>query len=153
MKKTLLLTILVVCVAVMGCQSGTGKSRTGSSSSIPAADKEEIRAVLNQWKDAALTIDTDKVLELYSDKFEHYEWGTKSGFAAFLKDTKGMGYLEKPSVNIDNTKLIASVKTPGAIEAYPIDMTAQFGSARIGLVLKKEGANWKIVGMSAEVNH
>ena len=154
MKKTLFLMTLVIGVTIMGfgCQSGTVKTRTTSSSSLPIADKDEVRAVLVQWKEAAIAKDTEKVLEFYSEKFEHYEWGTKSGFAAFLKDTKGMGYLEKASLNIDNAKLTASVKTPGAIEVYPIDMTAQFGSARLGLVLKKEGVSWKIVGMSAEVH-
>lgn len=148
MRVKYLLWLPLFLLMGTGCHTGLGFAR--SSSALPAADKESIHAVLVQWKEATLAKDIDKLLLLYSDKFEHYAWGNKAGFTAFLKDTKGMGYLDKPTVNFDSAKVVASAKMPGAVEAYPIDMTAKFGTARIGLVLKKEGIDWKIVGMSVE---
>jgi len=110
-------------------------------------DQELIAKVVSDWKAASTAKDLDKVMTLYSEKFQHSEYGDKAGVKAFIKEAMDMGYLDNAQFNTDKAKTTIEKDTA---KVYPIELKASFGSANIQLDLKKEGKAWMIVGMQVE---
>jgi hypothetical protein len=138
-KKLTLVTLTGVLAMALVC--GCGTSAKGPT------DQELINKVVADWKAAGIAKDLDKMLGLYSESFQHYEWGDKAGLKNFLKDAISMGYLDNAELATDKAKITIE---KGQAKVAPIEMKAAFGSATIELVLKKEGKTWMIVGMEVE---
>jgi hypothetical protein len=140
MKASLvsLLVIGVIGAALCGCQTAA----KGPS------DQELLNKVVADWKTAAIAKDLDKLMPLYSEKFNHFEYGDKAGLKSYIKDAIDMGYLENATVNADGAKIVIE---KDKANAYPIDLKASFGNASIRLNFTKEAAGWMISGMDVEM--
>lgn len=138
MKKLALVTLgLVLAAAVYGC-AGAAKG---------PSDAELIQNVLADFKTYGQAKDLDRLMALYSDKFNNYEYGDKEGLHTFLQDAIDMGYLENAEINLANAK----TKIEGEkATVQGIEMKAAFGSATIDLTLAKEASAWKIVGQDVQ---
>jgi len=113
------------------------------------SDDELIQGVVSQWKTAAVAKDLDKVMALYSEEFQHYEYGDKSGFRNFLQESIDMGYLE--NLEIEDSGAKTSYPKQGQASVYPIEVKGSFGTATIELILQKESGNWRITGMDMAI--
>ena len=124
-------------VLACGCAS-TGKG---------PSDLELVTGVINGWEAALLEQDMEKAMAYYSEDFEHYEWGDKAGLTEFLEEAEAMGYMDDAETDLGEMEIeIEETKAT----AYPIDLTAAFGSSTIELTLTKEGDAWMITGMEVE---
>lgn len=114
----------------------------------PAADdpKEACKAVINTFATAAAKEDIDGMLSVFSDNFEHYQYGDKAGIKEFLQQSADMGYLEGIEFSMDDAEFEMDGDT---MSVYPVDVEGSFGSITFEYILKKEGDAWKIVEFDA----
>ena len=149
MKKTLMvgLVIALTLFAVGGFAADKPKAKEKVTA---PADQDLIMKVLDQWKAAAVALDFDKALALYSDKFSSSEYGDKAGLKTFLKDSKGQGLFDGIAVDISKAKVEVD-KKKGEASVTGIEMKAKFGSAAISLDMAKEKDSWLIKGMEVQV--
>jgi len=140
MKKQMLffsVAMIAVCMSliILGCQTAKEVS-----------SEEIITAQVNKAMEALKAKNIDGVLEIYSDKFEHYEWSDKAGFREFLQQASDAGYLD--DLEIDLSKM--QVKMEGNTgTAYPIEIKGSFGSTTVELVFTNENGKWLVTGMDA----
>ncbi len=140
MKKHFsLVTVVIVTICmsllVLGCQ--TAKKVT---------PEEAVTAQVNKFAEAMKTKNLDGVMAVFSEKFEHYEWGDKAGAREFLQQAIDVGYLD--GLEIDLSKM--QIKVEGATATvYPIDIRGNFGSTVVELVFTNENGNWLVTGLDA----
>ena len=88
--------------------------------------------------------DLDGAMVGVSDKFEHYEYGSKEELKSFLDEAKSAGYLDDLKVITDD----AEVKIEGdKAVVYPVDVEGLFGSFTLELTCTKEGDTWMLTTM------
>jgi len=122
-------------LVILGCQ--TGKKVT---------PEEAISAKINQFAETLKAKNIDGVMGIFSEKFEHYEWGDKAGAREFLQQAVDVGYLD--NLEVDLSKL--QIKVDGnTATAYPIDIKGNFGSTTVELTFTNENGNWLVTGLDA----
>lgn len=130
MLKSVLVLALITVVA--GCATTGGMS-----------PEEAVAQQIEVFKKGLLAQDIDMVLTVYSEDFEHYEWGDKAGAGDFLNDAVAMGYLDDAEVYTEEME----IKVEGdQASAYPIDVSGAFGTATLELIFTKEAGGWLITG-------
>ena len=124
----------------------------------PAAKPEdEVMATVKEIVAAILVGDTDKLLTLVSEDFEHPEVGDKEAVKDYVQMGKDMGYLDDvPKLIKENDGKISledaevEIKN-GEATVYPIDASASMGAVSVELVLKKEAdGKWRVIGGDAD---
>lgn len=138
MRKALTLTLCVgLALAIAGCATGGGMS-----------PEEAITGQLAKVKSGLETKNIDLFMELVSEEFNHYEYGSKENFKNFVSQAMSMGDLNNAEVTLDDVEIVV---TDDTAEAYPVELVAAFGSATMNLQFKKEADGaWRIVGMEME---
>jgi len=129
--------VAAVAMVVVGCATGAG----GPS------PEEQVQQALAGWTAAAEAKDLDKLMTLVSEDFTSSEWADKETYRYFVQDAVEMGYLDNADVNTENTKITVE---DGKAVAYPVDMTADFGSASLELTWTEQGGKWLITDVSME---
>lgn len=133
--KFLVCMTILLSLTFMGCQTAKKVS-----------PEEAVNAQVNKFAQALKAKDIDTVMTLFSEKFEHYEWGDKAGAKEFLQQAADVGYLD--SLEVDLSKMQIKVEGSTAT-AYPIEVTGNFGSTTVELVFTNENGNWLITGVDA----
>jgi len=134
-KRNLLLGLCVVLVAA-GCATSGGMS-----------PEQAVQAKVEAWAAAMVAQDLDGMMALFSNDFEHYEWGDKEGAKEFMSEAIDMGYLEDIEISLDDMTLEVD---DDEVIAYPIELSASFGSATITLTFIKEDYGYLISGLDVE---
>ena len=136
--------------AMGSCAASQGEA--AAAPECPAADAaaaspgDRALEAAKAWGAALAEQDLDKVMAVFSDDFEHYEYGDKQGIADFIGQAMDMGYLEDLEVDMDD----AEAEVDGnEIIIYPIDLLGAFGSVTFELVFKDVDGAMKIVGLDA----
>lgn len=114
----------------------------------PAAlsPEEAALAAARAWGEALAAEDLDRIMALFSEDFEHYEYGDKHGISDFLGMAIEMGYLMDVEVLLDD----AEVEVDGdEVVIYPIDLMGAFGSVSFELIFKEVDGEMKIVSLDA----
>lgn len=140
MKKALAIGLMVMLM--VGLTSGCAIFKKGPS------DEEQIKALLEQFKAAAIAKDVNKVMTLVSDKFEHPEGGNKEEVKGLLEQGVDMGYADKAEVDLSVAKI--EVKKDGTAVAGPIPVSSVAGEASATLVFSKEQAGWLVTGVEVD---
>lgn len=91
---------------------------------------------------AAESGDIDGLLGCFSETFDHYELGDKSGLRTFIEGVEAEGMLEGITGNIKDAE--ATVKGDTVI-VYPVELEGIFGTVTYEFEMKSEGGDWKIV--------
>ncbi len=141
MKKSFALAVgvaMLAAVTLCGCGTMCG----------PSAE-DQVRAVVNEWVATVPEQDVDALMALYSEDFEHWEYGDKEGFAQFIEEAISMGYMDDAKSDVEDMEVQFDDEKDTAT-VYPIDLTAAFGMATIELILEEDDGEWKITGMDIE---
>ncbi|MCX8064422.1 MAG: hypothetical protein N3G21_04540 [Candidatus Hydrogenedentes bacterium] len=133
--KFLVSVLILVSLIALGCQ--TGKKIT---------PEEAISSQVNKFVQSLKAKDIETAMTVFSEKFEHYEWGDKAGAKEFLQQAADVGYLD--GIEIDLSKM--QIKVEGSTgTAYPIEVSGNFGSTTVELVFTNENGNWLVTGVDA----
>ncbi len=125
---------------------GTAACATGAPAPSP---EEEVAARVQSWADALEAHNVDEVMTFYSDSFEHYEYGTKSGYREYLQSVVDEGLFEDLEVFAEDMEIDVD-GTQATV--YPIDLQAAFGGAVIELIWEEEAAGvWRITAMDVQL--
>lgn len=117
------------------------------AAAAPADDpKAACKAIIEKFAASAAKEDMDGMMSVFSDSFEHYQYGDKAGVKEFLQQSADMGYLEGIEFSMEDAEFEADGDT---MSVYPVDVEGSFGSITFEYVLKKEGDAWKIVEFDA----
>lgn len=109
--------------------------------------EEQVAKQMEIFKAAMLAQDIDGLTALFSDAFEHYEWGDKAGAKDFMSQAKEMGYMD--GLTVDTAKAEKKIEGNKA-SVYPIEVSGSFGSTTLELIFTKEKDGWKITGLDAQ---
>lgn len=140
-------TIFSLCFA-LAAVFVTGCASTGSAKGPD--DEALIKQMIGNWKAGMESKDTSKLADGVSEEFKHYQWGDKKGLISFLKQNMDEGNLDNAKINIDAAKITID-KAAGTAKVYPVELSAQFGSATIEFDLKKESdGQWRAIGINVE---
>ncbi len=127
--------------------SASGEAAAAPAAAAPASDpKEACKAAIGIFAAAAAKEDLDGMISVFSDSFEHYQYGDKAGVKEFLQQSADMGYLEGIEFSMDDAEFELDGDT---MSVYPVDVEGSFGSITFEYILKKEGDAWKIVEFDA----
>ncbi|MCP4643876.1 MAG: nuclear transport factor 2 family protein [bacterium] len=144
MKRILNLATLLALATVLvtsGCTTTAG----GPS------DDAQIAALLDQWKQAVLQADADKLMTTYSANFAHdgydYDAEDKAALKAYIDGAISEGAFADVDVSVEDADVEIE---EGVATVYPIDYTIAEGSIMIELTLTKESAGWLITDMLLE---
>ncbi len=130
-----------------GAAAAPAAAAPAEAAAAPAADpKAACKAVIEQFAAAAAKEDMDGMMAVFSDSFEHYQYGDKAGVKEFLQQSADMGYLEGIEFSMEDAEFEVDGET---LSVYPVDVEGSFGSITFEYVLKKEGDAWKIVEFDA----
>lgn len=141
------LLLLLDQLAAQGGAAAAPAAAPAEAAAAPAADpKAACKAVIEQFAAAAAKEDMDGMMAVFSDSFEHYQYGDKAGVKEFLQQSADMGYLEGIEFSMEDAEFEVDGET---ISVYPVDVEGSFGSITFEYVLKKEGDAWKIVEFDA----
>jgi hypothetical protein len=127
--------------------AGDGGGAPAAAAAPAAVSPEEAaKAAIKTFVEAAGKGEYDKMLSIFSDKFEHYEYGDKAGLKDFLTQAGDMGYLEGLELKLDG----AEYKLEGdKLTVYPVELSGSFGSLTFEYVFAKEGDTWKVISFDA----
>ena len=103
MKKTLMVGLVIALTLFAFGGFAADKPKAKEKAKAPT-DQDLVTKVLDQWKAAAVALDFDKALALYSDKFSSSEYGDKAGLKTFLKDSKSQGLFDGIAVDISKAR-------------------------------------------------
>lgn len=138
MKKTLaVMTIVALCTLAL---------MSGCATSGKMTPEEAIGAKVVAFKDALLAKNLDGMMAIFSDKFEHNEWGDKAGAKDFMSQAIDMGYLDGAEVNLEDKEIKVEGDTASV---YPIEISGSFGAVTVELVFANEAGNWMVTGLDA----
>ena len=169
MLAALALSLALVLTAVPAAQAGVQEDLQAAVSKLSADQQAALLLLLNsvggeaapaaggspedQAKAAVQAFaakgaegDIDGMLALFSDDFEHYEYGDKEGLKEFLSEAADMGYLEEMEVILDDAEFEVDGDT---LTVYPVELEGLFGSLTFEYIFKNEGGTWKIVEFDA----
>jgi hypothetical protein len=120
----------VVCVAALAALAGCGES-----------DQEQAREVVQDYVDARGADDYGRICELYSDDFKE-ELNVDDCEAFVREQTSGGEGNGQEELNIVDVR----VRDDRAIAEIDV-VRGEQGPSRIGLVLTRDGDDWKISGL------
>ena len=126
-----------------------GAAAAGTTVASASNDEAAIMAVLNKLKQAIEGKDINLMMETFSDEFEHPMVGGKDEAKVMLEMGLEMGYADDGEVTFDDLEI--TFNDDGTAMAYPMDLSGPPGSVAVELTLKKEGNEWKIVTLDADV--
>jgi len=122
---------------------------TACATSTPApTDAELIDALTEECLAAVKAQDIDKMMTYVSEDFADYEIGDKEDLRVFLKDAKGMGFLDDRE--IDQSAKVITI-TGDKASGGPAFLYGAFGSATLSLEGAKEEYGWKITTMNFQM--
>jgi len=136
-KKTHLMRLVVV-VGVLAVVAGCATVKP----------EEQVAKQVDAFKALILAKDIDGLMGLFSDAFEHYEWGDKAGAKDFMQQAKDMGYMD--GLTVDTSKAEKKIEGNKA-SVYPIEISGSFGSTTVELIFTKEKDAWKVTGLDAQL--
>ena len=114
----------------------------------PAAEavkpEDAVLAKTKEFMSKVAAKDLDGAMVAVSDKFEHYEYGSKDELKSFLEEAKASGYLDDFKVSTDDTEI--KIEGDKAV-VYPVDVEGLFGSFTLELTCTKEGDTWMLTTM------
>lgn len=139
---------LLLLLDQLGSNGAAAEAPAAEAAAAPAADdpQEACKAVINTFATSAAKEDLDGMLSVFSDSFEHYQYGDKAGIKEFLQQSADMGYLEGIEFSMEDAEFEMDGDT---MSVYPVDVEGSFGSITFEYILKKEGDAWKIVEFDA----
>lgn len=144
MRQILNMGILLGMAAVL-VTSGCATTGRGLS------DADQIGALLEEWKEAILAVDADRLLATHSENFAHegyeYDAEDKAGLREYLEGSIAQGNFDDVEVDMEGVEIAIE---EGVATVYPIGYTNWEGSITIGLTLTKEKAGWLITDMLLE---
>jgi len=144
MRQILNMGILLGMAAVL-VTSGCATSGRGLS------DTDQIGALLEEWEEAVLAVDADRIMATHSENFAHdgyeYDAEDKAGLREYIEDSIAQGNFDDVEVDMENAEIAIE---EGVATVYPIGYTNWEGSITIGLTLTKERAGWLITDMLLE---
>ncbi len=108
----------------------------------PAEKPED--AILAQAKvflNKLATKELDAAMVAVSDKFEHYEYGSKAELRTFLDEAVQGGYVDDLKIITDDTEV--KIEGDKAV-IYPVDVEGLFGSFTLELTCQKEADKWMV---------
>lgn len=113
----------------------------------PVAAENTTEVLMNQAKEFLGKVaakDLDGAMVAVSDKFEHYEYGSKEELKSFLDEAKQSGFLDELKIITDDTEV--KIEGDKAV-IYPVDVEGFFGSFTLELTCQKEGDKWMVTTM------
>ena len=139
---------LLLLLDQLGSAGAAAEAPAAEAAAAPATDdpQEACKAVINTFASSAAKEDLDGMLSVFSDSFEHYQYGDKAGIKEFLQQSADMGYLEGIEFSMEDAEFEMDGDT---MSVYPVDVEGSFGSITFEYILKKEGDAWKIVEFDA----
>jgi len=144
MRQILNMGILLGMAAVL-VTSGCATSGRGLS------DTDQIGALLEEWEEAVLAVDADRIMATHSENFAHdgyeYDAEDKAGLREYIEDSIAQGNFDDVEVDMASADIAIE---EGVATVYPIGYTNWEGSITIGLTLTKERAGWLITDMLLE---
>lgn len=126
-----------------------GAAAAGTTVASASNDEAAIMAVLNKLKQAIEGKDINLMMETFSDEFEHPMVGGKDEAKVMLEMGLEMGYADDGEVTFDDLEI--TFNDDGTAMAYPMDLSGPPGSVAVEFTLKKEGNEWRIVTLDADV--
>jgi hypothetical protein len=122
-------------------------AEAAAEEAAPAASPEEAAlAAAKAWGEALASQDMDKIMAVFADDFEHYEYGDKQGISDFISQAVDMGYLEDLEIFMDD----AEVEIDGEeVIVYPVELMGAFGSVTFELVFEDRDGKMLITTMDA----
>ncbi len=117
----------------------------GCATTAEMTPEEEAQAALMQWKEGVVANDLYAMMMVYSEDFDHYEYGDKEGARLFIGQAIDQGFLMDAEVITEDAEY--EVMDDGSVVVYPIDLLAAFGSATIEFVMEPTADGYKIVNM------
>ncbi len=133
----------VMSFAVLGTLVVLAGCATGGSNPQDAVAKQ-----IDGYVTATQNQDVDGIMAVFSEDFEHYEWGDKAGAEEFMSEANDMGYLEDIEVFLEDMEIDVD-GDGGTATAYPIEMTGAFGSITLELTFTNEDGTWLVTGLDA----
>ena len=130
------LTVVVpflILAAVAGCATGTGAP----------ASRAQVKAVMQQWKDAMIANDMARLAPLYSDSFTS-EFGDKAEIMAEMADLARRVAEQDGRLDLENADIIADSSTASV---KPVSVGTRKGAVCRSFYLAKENGRWVIVRM------
>jgi len=103
---------------------------------------------LEVWKAGMEAQDMDQVMTVYSPDFSHYEMGGFEDLKSVLQGYMDNGDLDNTVVSLDEVEI--EVAEDGKATAYPIPLTAVFGTATIRLYFEEKDGVWLATSMDVE---
>lgn len=139
------------CDAAAEALAATAEAPAAASAApaaAPAAEaakpEDAILAKATEFMGKVAAKDLDGAMAAVSDKFEHYEYGSKDELKSFLEEAKGSGYLDDLKVIMDDVEV--KIEGDKAV-VYPVDVEGLFGSFTLELTCTKEGDTWMLTTM------
>ncbi|HOH29091.1 MAG TPA: hypothetical protein PLC40_05415 [Candidatus Hydrogenedentes bacterium] len=123
-----------------------GKMKAKNEGAAPAAapvEKPE-ESILSQAKvflNKLAAKELDAAMAAVSEKFEHYEYGSKAELRSFLDEAVQAGYVDDLKIITDDTEV--KIEGDKAV-IYPVDVEGLFGSFTLELTCQKEGDSWMV---------
>jgi len=122
------------------------KAKAQTTENAPAAapvEKPE-ESILSQAKvflNKLAAKELDAAMAAVSEKFEHYEYGSKAELRSFLDEAVQAGYVDDLKIITDDTEV--KIEGDKAV-IYPVDVEGLFGSFTLELTCQKEGDSWMV---------
>ena len=123
---------------------GKGKVKAAEEAPATAPAPKPEEAILTQAKvflDKLAAKELDAAMAAVSDKFEHYEYGSKAELRSFLDEAVQAGYVDDLKIITDDTEV--KIEGDKAV-IYPVDVEGLFGSFTLELTCQKEGDSWMV---------
>jgi hypothetical protein len=122
----------LLCIAALVGAAGCGES-----------DQEQAREVVQDYVDARSADDFEAVCDLYSDGFKA-ELGAEDNCAGFLEEQTGGAEGDEAAEELQ----VIAVRVKDDRGTADIDVVREGqGPSRIGLLLTRDGDDWKISGL------
>jgi polyhydroxybutyrate depolymerase len=136
MKKFTINALFAACIfsLFLSCKSGP-------------SEKEQIHAVMNNWKQNLIAQNFDSLLVHYSENFTSQESASKADVLILFHEAAAVGYLDNIEIDLES----ATLEIEGDTAVFIIyddegEIDSDFALAR------EEGNIWRIVGIPSETH-
>lgn len=118
----------------------------GEAAAAGGSPEDQAKAAVKAFAAEGSKGNVEGMLALFSDDFEHYEYGDKEGLEEFLSEANDMGYLEEMEIILDDAEFEIDGDT---MTVYPVELEGLFGSLTFEYIFQNEGGTWKIIEFDA----
>lgn len=146
MMKTVLGLIAAVCTALMVLVACATTAAPEDEAAAPEPQHEALAGAIQDWKRALEQQQVAQAGPLYSERFQHVEYGGKDGVLDYLLEAQLDGYLQDVEVDASHARM--EVLGERAVVA-PLHLTGRFGHIAYTLHFLNEAGVWRIVGSEA----